>query len=339
MYGPLYAIALNVVIALEQLTGMTMVILERGGSIVQFRDNAAAAICERTGDDFCGEDLEFISATSAGEGWSLIMSYKDDNDETKTICLLLPPSPQLSSTYLTHAMAQEGKVLVADELPTDNQGHAFLMMHWAARCLDRNGSLQEEQRADAFSTMALALIEGDPLFTRYSEETPARKFAQVRNANAINTAVDHAERWMMDIWKDEAARALRSTECQAQVVPSNNKRVSQIPRDGSASACFREEQRGQASWDMNYVTNPIAPITETIIVPNGRAPVTDGNLHLWMYGEPRNEIARKERNGHPSNPIVGAPPEEWSPFKGFQNTREAVRFIWTSASSIAGLPS
>lgn len=333
MSGTLYSIALNVVIALEQLTGMPMVLTEPNTDIVAYRDSAATALCERTGAGFCGEHLDFISNTTTQAGSSTIINYRDNNGTLQSACLILPPANTLTAPDLAYGMSHS--YFNTADLPTNEEARSFMLMHWAARCLDQQGSVMEEKRADAFASMAIALAQGDPAFTRYPLETPARKFAFIRNRDTSEAAVDHAERWMLEIWKPEAAQALRAQQCQASAVPSREERVSHIRRDSTLPACFqhhREQQipgnfyvPGSGGWASSYYA--LGPVS-----------VTDANLHLWMYGESRNEVNRKRQQGQPENPAVGAPPRPWTPFKGFSSTREAVQFMWTTVSSITGLP-
>src|SRR5690625_3469081 len=208
--GSLFSIALNVILALEQLTGMTMVVSERNPDIMAYRSAAASALCRATGDSFCGEELDFISQTTAAEGWSRIIRYEDDSGVTKSVCLLLSPSSRLTAADLSFEMS-DGGVYFFDDPPEYAEARGFLMMHWSARCLDPDASPAGEKRADAFAAMAMALIQGEPAFTRYPLETPARKFAFFRNRATTEEAVAHAERWMLDIWKPEAVEALRGS--------------------------------------------------------------------------------------------------------------------------------
>lgn len=328
MSSTLAGAALTVVMALEQLTGMPIVIAEREVDIQKFWDATATALCEKTGDNFCSESVQFIKDSTAAEGFSTILEYVGDDESRKLACIVLPPSPDLSSSDVAYEMA-DGSLFGYSDLPAKNKLDAWLTMHWAARCLDRDGSFQEEARADAFAAMAVALIQGDPEFTRYPLETPARKFAFIRNQSTTEAAVDLAERHMLDLWKPEAATALRSQSCNASATPSQDRRVSRIQRDVELPTCASEQEGGQFGSSIPGLPGGYAG--------GPSVSVTDANLHLWMYGEPRDQQFAKERLHGEANPTTGAPPTVWHPFKGFSSTQAAVEFMWREASSLTGV--
>lgn len=335
MSGALFGIAINVVMALEQVTGMPIAIAQRTNDPFEFRDMVATTLCEKTGDNFCSQEFDFIDRTTAHEGWAIPMNYLGDDGTNKAVCLLLPPSPNFSPSHAATVLS-EGEYYSYEDQPTWDELEAWFIIHWAARCLDQDGATAEERRADAFASMTLALIQGDPLFTRYNLDTPARKFAFFRHRDTTGRAVDLAERHMLNIWKPEAAESLREQNCNAQATSSNNTQVSQITRDIELPNCFTKEER-RGGGGMVGIGNPVLPVETYDIVPAGQVPVTDANLHLWMYGETTNAIAIKERDHGEANPMTGAPPRPWHPFKGFSSNQQAISYIWQSASSIAGL--
>src|SRR3546814_11323838 len=105
-------------------------------------------------------------------------------------------------------------------LPNEDQTEAWLMLMNAARCLDREGSHFEEKRADAFATLALTLMEGDPIFAAGVNITAARFFSGMRNEPSMRKAANTGEGILLDPGEGgEGADSGHSHEHAATVAP------------------------------------------------------------------------------------------------------------------------
>lgn len=355
--GALVGIALNVVASLEALVGVPIIMIERGDDDPKaFWDRAAETICARTGFAFCEggrEQLTRYMSSPSWAGFSSLLRYREPDGTERTVCLLLPPSPGLSTSHAATSLHGGGAYGYKD-LPTKDALDAFLTMVWAAECANATGSPAGKARSDAFAAMVIALAEGDPAFVRDPLATPARKFAFMRNRSTTEAALGLAERIMLDVWKGEAEAALRGAGCRATAVPSTAQDVPRVRREGAAPPCQSPQARA-AYYGYSGVGDGgdgAAADPGFDMVDNDDVAVTDGNLHIWMYGpppvpygpgDPRTYVPRQfsftwgEQMYEYDNPVVGAPPAPWHPFKGVGDLDQAVSYIWGATGAIAGL--
>jgi hypothetical protein len=304
--------AIQAVSAMERATGVPIVILERTGDDPgQFWYLASQALCAKTGDNWCEEDLQVLSDTTNLLGWSRVLNYTPKTGQqggvtvgagAKSVCVILPPKPGVSAGFVAIGLSGGGSYSYA-ELPTDDEAEAYLYLIHAAGCAASGGDAAADQkRADAFASLTLTLLEGNGSFVSGAAVSPARKFATFRNQEAVRWSVSVGERTLLDLWKGQAAGILRSQYgCNANVVDSADidtqsiQRTS-LPRGGDCTS----RNGGQ---------------------PQGS--VEDGNLWAWTSG------------GAAGTPAVAMPPQAYSPFMGFPSVDDGVRYAWTTSASIA----
>lgn len=322
--GILAGVALQVVTALEAVSGMPIAILERTGDDPKmFWERTTEILCEKTESFFCEEDVHFMTANTNPMGFARIIAYENNEGQQRLVCALLPPVPNISPSFAATGISAGG-LFSYQNLPNEDHTEAWLTLMNAARCLDREGSKFEEKRADAFATLALTLMEGDPIFTNGIDITAARFFSGMRNEPTMRWSANVGERILLDLWKGEAAQVLNQNHgCAASLAHSTNIDVPSIPRD-TALPMYRCAGITTYNWyeGQSHVSFGL------------QGDVTDRNLHLWMYGE---ESPQKFWGGYyvGDAPVLGAPPKPWTPFKMFQSYEAAVEYIWQTADSIA----
>lgn len=299
--------AKQVVSALEAQTGMPIAILERTGDdpgVFWYR--AMHALCAKTGDNWCEQELRFLDDTTNPLGWARVIEYRNDKGEARKVCAMLPPRQGISPGFVATGLSGGG-VYNVDQLPTSAEAEAFLWMLHAANCQNSLGDRREEKRADAFAAMSLALIQGATGFVSGVSVTPARYFSLYRNGQSTRWAVNVAERLLLDVWKAEAAGILSvGGACDARVVGSTNLATDQISRDQT-----------------------LPPGRDCVPAMGGQAAgdVSDGNLWLWMGGAGAAVFAQW--------PTVPAPPQLYSPFKPFPSLAAGVSYVWQSSEQLA----
>jgi hypothetical protein len=327
----LTAIAMNVVLGLEQVTGMPMVVIQRSDDPLQVWKNTQSAFCTKTNGAVCDlRQMEYMTETQNFAGFSNVVSYKSSKDgRTGKLCVIMPPDKRFATSHAAMAMSG-GKYFSPSDQPSKGELDAFLIMHNAAECLsDSANSPASGARADAFAALALTLIEGDPSFTRSPNTTPARKFAFMRYGNTTGAAVNVGERILLDTWKVEAVAAIRQSGCQVTAEGSSGSNTPAIPRDGRLPLCTTYDDG--MSGASGGATGMMATGGQRIEIKHP-VTVSDKNLHLWMYGETGRTYGFLES----ANPIVGAPPQPWRPFKTFASTKDAVSYMWNVSRQVTG---
>lgn len=283
----------------ERVTGMPILILERTGDDPgQFWYKAMQALCAKTGDNWCDEDVQFLTDTTNLLGWSRVLTYRprdaagNQGTVTKTICVILPPKPGVSAGFTGIGLAGGG-VFTSEQLPSDSEAEAYLYLLHAASCGSRAG---DQKRSDAFASLALTLLEGSPDFLSGRSVSPARKFSNYRSGEAIRWSVSVGERLLLDLWKGQASQALQAAGCAVNVVDSKEIDVQSTPRD--AALPRYGNCAGASEWPR-------------------QGTITDGNL--WLWGQAG----------------ISMPPQPYRPFASFGSIEEGVRYAWTTSGSVA----
>jgi hypothetical protein len=302
----LAAQAVALVPMLERVTSMPMVVLERTGDDPgQFWYKAMQALCAKTGDNWCEEDLTSLTDTTNLLGWSRVMTYRPRDSKgnqgieggiTKSVCVILPPKPGVSAGFTAIGLSGGGAYLT-EELPSDEEAEAFLYLTHAASCMSTGGDqAAETRRSDAFAALALTLLEGNPNFVSGRAASPGRMFSAYRSGEAVRWSVSVGERVLLDLWKRKTVALLQAGGCSATLADSTEMDTQSIPRAGSLPQ--DGDCRGNRNWSR-------------------QGSVSDGNLWLW---------------GGVGIPL---PPEPYTPFMSFGSVEEGVRYAWTTAGSIA----
>ena len=299
------AAAASIIPSLEKATGMPIVILERTGDDPgDFWYRAMKSLCAKTGDNWCEGDVQVLTDTTNILGWSRVLTFRPEGGATdKKVCVVLPPAPGVSAGYVATGLAGGG-VFGWRELPTQPQAEAYLYLLHAAGCMATGSNEATElKRSDAFAALALTLLEGNQAFVNASGTTPSRTFATFRSQEAIRWSVSVGERVLLDLWKGQAAAALRSgSGCAADVVASTRIDTQSIQRAPALPA-------GQDCT------------TRSAGTASGQ--VSDENLWLWTSAGSFGAYW----------PTVSLP--AYSPFAGFASVDEGVAYAWTTAGSIA----
>jgi hypothetical protein len=288
--------ALNVVLALESVSGVPIAMVSGAGADPAANWKAIEeAVCAKADGALCGADVTFMTRTTNPLGFSTSLFYDKDGARAR-VCVVVLPAEDLSPSVAATGISGGG-IFVAKNLPSQAEMKAWLVAYNAARCLDEKHDAAEEKRAEAFATMTLGLIEGDPAFVSGAKSGP-RTFSFMRDHDLNRWAANVSERILLELWKKETAEALKASGCPAQAVASASFDTDQIAR---ASALAPESQCGGA----------------------GVAQVTDENLHLWMFG------------GAAGVRPVGAPPTPWTPMKPFESYADGVAYAWKTAGKLA----
>lgn len=301
--GPLVEEAKKVVTGLEEMSGRPIAVLTRvDNDPGEFWYKATQALCEATGDNWCENELSFLTDTTNQLGWARVITYKDEEDKVKTVCALLPPRPNLNAGYAATALSG-GMVISGPLLPSNEEMEAYLWLLHAGSCLAEAGGDQEQVRADAFATLALTLIEGDHQFVGAYAITPSRRFNALRNEEETRWATNIGERLLLELWKEETADVLRDIPCQVTVVPSDDLNTDFIERDAALPA----SDDCQSAAPTGFKTGK----------------VTDKNLWIWT--------------GDFGGPTFAMPPEPYVPFKMFDTYGEAMVYTWGASNQLAGI--
>jgi hypothetical protein len=287
------------VAALESVSGVPIATLDRVDDPQEFWARSAAIICSKTGDPFCDTDMRFMTQNTEPSGFSQIVEYKvGSTGQTKRVCALLPPVDNIDPSYVGEAFT--GSFVLESEYPSETSMSAWLYLYHAAHCLDSTFSDAEENRAIAFATLGLTILQGDTLFSAPDKTGQSRRIATMIKNDSAWWAAGTGERILFDHFKGETAAILRKDYgCNAQVQSATSIDTTRITRDSSLKSgedCAPQGDNGPS---------------------NGV--VSDSNLWIWMYGS----------GG------LGAPPVAYTPAKMFSDLRAAARYTIDTAVKLA----
>lgn len=289
--------------ALESVSGVQIAVLDRIEKTELFWARSAAILCQKTGENFCSEDVRFMTANTEPLGQSHIIEYKvGQSGQPRRVCAVIPPIPNIDPASVAEAYGQPHPGLM--QVPTSTEAAAWLMLYHVSHCLDTELSDAEESRAGALATLALTLLEGEPRFTAGVHRSPARMMAVMTGRASAYWAAGTGERILLDMWKNETATVLRDQyNCYAIVSQNASIDIESIRRDPRLPI-----ENTCASGQDGYVSTQVN--------------VTDSNLWLWMYGQ----------DGYGG---IGAPPITYTPMKGFTSMEEGARYVLTTANQLA----
>lgn len=291
------AAAITFIAALEQVSGMKIAILDRIEDPSTFWARTAVILCNKTGDSFCAGQMTFMTAFTEPSGFSDLISYTNAAGEKKQVCAILPPIDTIDPSYVAEAFT--GTVTVEKEYPTSLSTSAWLYLYQAAHCLDGMYGGNTENRAAAFATLGLSILQGDPLFAPGDQTGQSRRIATMIKNNAAWWAAGAGERLLFEEFKTETASVLQNTyHCNATVLKATSIDTTNIQRDTSLTS-------GQDCAPNGGTQNP--------------GLVTDANLWIWMYG----------------NGGIGGPPEPYVPAKMFTDMNSAASYVLSTANKLA----
>ena len=295
------AAMMALIAGLQNIAGYPIVVTQRnpGDDPSVWWHQTSTQLCGITGENWCDSDLTFITDTTAALGWSRLITYVGrTSGATKKVCLILPPPPDVSPWMASQGLSS-GAYPSPYVLPTADATYMWLTLQAAAECIQGSDGPTSDRRADAFATLGVSLIYGDPTATKPTGQGPARLFQLFRNHDAIEWANNVAERYEFDIWKSQAAAAGPSAVgCQLNVTASTDMAIDQIGRDSDVMP-----QDGCTGYG-NGATST--------------GNVTDANLWAWLY-----------------NTRIGAPPQVWSPYQGFSDMTAAAQWTWSTADTLS----
>lgn len=298
--------------ALESVTGVQIAILERRDNPAEFWARSAAILCEKTGSNWCAEDMRFMTSNTEFMGMSHILEYNHDSKGTRRVCAVLPPMPDIDPTFVADAYGTERPSIY--DFPSSAETAAWLTMYHAAHCLDTALSDQEENRAVAFATLGLSLMGGDYKFLPGRVRSSARQIAVMTGRASAYWAAGTGERILMDLWKQETADVLRQNySCYPTIQPSTTIDIERVRRDSQIPDGQNCSAQASGGGNGGMRTNP-------------QGNITDANLWLWLYGP---------QGGGTSNPKLGVPPTEYPPFKSFRDFNTAASYVLETANKLA----
>lgn len=303
--------AMALITALESVTGVQIAILERRDDPAEFWARTAAILCDKTKQNWCSEDVRFMTSNTELMGMSHIIEYNFDGKGTRRVCALLPPIANIDPNFIANAYGSPYPTIY--DLPSSAETASWLMLYHAAHCLDTALSDQEENRAVAFATLGLSLMGGDYKFLPGRVRSSARQIATMTGKASGYWAAGTGERILMDLWKTETADRLRSEYgCYPIVKQSSSIDIERIARDSR----IPEGQNCAAEAGGNgggIRTNP-------------QGTITDANLWLWLYGP---------QSGGTSSPRLGVPPKDYYAFKTFKDFNTAASYVLETANKLA----
>ena len=294
------AAVISFVAALEGVSGVPIATLDRVDSTQEFWARSAAILCEKTGDNFCADDLRFMTQNTEPSGFSQIIEYKvGETGQTKRVCALLPPVDNIDPSYVAEAFT--GAFTIEEWYPSEASTAAWLYLYHAAHCLDTAMDGGEEERAIAFATLGLTILQGDPLFAMPNQQGQSRRIATMIKRDSAWWAAGAGERILFEKFKSDAAYVLKTSyNCNAQVLKATSIDTTAIAR---ASRLEPGEDCSAAPGGA-YQNNGV---------------VSDANLWIWMYG----------------NGGIGAPPVEYAPASMFTDMKAAADYTLTTAGKLA----
>lgn len=303
--GPLTKKALSFVSTVEETTGLKIAILDRIEDPLAFWVRTAAILCQKTGDNFCEDNVRFMTANTEPSGQTQILQYTTKKGgPVKQVCALLPPVSNIDPSFVGEAFGTMFQN--PNDYPSNDAMAAWLVLYHAAHCLDTIETRDPEARATAFATLALGLIEGGPGFTPGIQRVSARRIAVITKIDAAYWAAGTAERILLDYWKNEIAYILRSRyQCNVSVPTSTSIDIERIRRDSKL------EKGADCSSTGGGVSNGGGSAANTTL--------TDANMWIWMYG----------KGG------IGAPPSPYTAFAPLGNASAAARYILATSEKLA----
>lgn len=299
--------ALAFITALESVSGVPIAILDRIDDTQMFWVRSAAILCQKTGENFCDEDMRFMTSNTEPLGQSHIIEYKSQKDgKLRRVCAIIPPITNIDPALVAEAYGNPHPGLL--QVPSSLEAYSWLMLYHASHCLDTELVPAEENRAAALATLGLAVLEGEPRFTAGIHRSPARMMAVMTGLAPAYWAAGTGERILLDLWKDEAADILRSQfGCYVVVSQSTSIDIEKVTRDRtlelSPTSCATPGTGG------GYAQQQVR--------------VTDSNLWLWMYGDPMGFAG------------LGAPPKPYEMAKPFPDMKTAASYVLQTANSLA----
>ncbi len=305
----LATMVLALITTMESMSGVPIAQLERIDDTQQFWVRTAAILCTKTGDPFCDTDVRFMTSNTELSGMSRLIDYKvGGTGPTKKVCAILPPIPQIDPSYIGDAFGSP--YLPPDQYPSNLVTAQWLMLYHAAHCMDTQFNQQEEDRAKAFATLGIAMLQGSPGFTPGIHRSEWRTMAVLSGSTPAYWAAGTGERILLDLWKNQTASILQTRyNCDARIAVNTSIDIEGISRetrlatgqDCSATRSYGSSTSSQAG--------------------RGTGIVSDSNLWMWMYG----------------NGGLGAPPVTYTPMAAWGGDyRAGYAYIWTTASQLAG---
>jgi len=288
---------------LEQATGMKIAVLERMERTEDFWARTAAILCEKTGDNWCANDVVFMTSNTEPSGQSNILQYvPNGTSTTKVVCALIPPMPDIDPSFVGEAYGT--MYSGASAYPNRDEMAAWLILYHAAHCLDTMATVNAEERATAFATLGLGLMQGAHGFVPGRHRVAARRIAVMTQLDAAYWAAGTAERILLDHWKNQVAYILRNSYgCSVTIVANSSIDIENIKRDSDlpdGMDCSPTTENGTAG---------------------GRTTLTDANLWIWMYGE----------GG------LGAPPVAYGQFAAVGGAnRTTAKYVLDTANGLSG---
>ena len=281
-----------------QVTSRPIAILERvDNDPGEFWYKAMQALCDATGDNWCEDDVRFLSDTTNQLGWARVFTYVNDLGQTKTACALLPPRPGITAGYAATAISG-GTAYAFHEVPTDEEMEAWLWYLHIASCQNDVGSEPEQKRAAVYATVMLTLAEGDAQFVGAYAESPSRLFNKMRFPTETRWGTNLGERLLLEDWKKKTAQALIAVGCTATVVESSDLNTDFITRDSSIGSDCTDTGGGFRSGT-----------------------VKDENLWLWAE----------------SGMALSLPTAPHVPLSMFFSRTAGMQYVWRTAGELAGM--
>lgn len=303
-------VTLAFITALESVSGVPIAILERREDPAEFWARTAAILCAKTNENWCEEDVRFMTSNTEIMGMSRIIEYDFDGKGTRRVCAILPPIPNINASFIAEAYGSPYPSIY--EVPTAAEAASWLMLYHAAHCLDTALNDQEENRAVAFATLGLSLMGGDYKFLPGRVRSSARQLASMTGKASAYWAAGTGERILMDLWKDEAADRLRREHgCYVIVRQNSSIDIESIKRASS----IRNGDDCAPETDDNGIRT----------TANGT--VTDENLWLWLYGPQSNNGNYWAR--------LGVPPKSYNAFKPFPDFQTAASYVLETANALS----
>jgi hypothetical protein len=303
------SLVLALITTMESVSGVPIAQLERIDDTQQFWVRSAAILCTKTGDPFCDTDVRFMTSNTELSGMSRLIQYKvGDTGATKTVCALLPPIPEIDPTYVADAFATG--YTSPDQYPSNQVTAQWLMLYHAAHCMDTQFNQQEEDRAKAFATLGIAMLQGSPSFTPGIQRSEWRAMATLSGSTPAYWAAGTGERILLDLWKNQTASILQTKyNCDARIAVNTSIDIEKISRE-KRLATGQDCSPTAASGNNNAQSG------------RGNGIVSDSNLWIWMYG----------------NGGLGAPPVSYTPMAAWGGDyKKGYAYIWSTASQLAGM--
>lgn len=304
----LATMVMALITTMESVSGVPIARLERIDDTQQFWVRTAAILCTKTGDPFCDTDVRFMTSNTELSGMSRVIEYQvRGKPPTKKVCAILPPIDEIDPSYVGDAF---GTPFMPPHLyPSNEVTKQWLMLYHAAHCFDTQFNQQEEERAKAFATLGIAMLQGSPKFVPGIHRSEWRTMAIISGSTPAYWAAGTGERILLDLWKNQTANTLQKNfNCDARVVASQSIDTENV----------RREKRLDDDQDCSAPS----PNGGGTLGGRGNGIVSDNNLWIWMYG----------KGG------LGAPPVSYQPMAAWSGDyKAAYKYIWSTASQLAGV--